>query len=305
MGPENVHWAQPRSGQSKPIERAFRDLASSLDKDHRLRGAYTGSDPTRKPSNYDGKKAVPLADFLKVAEAAIAEHNARQGRRGGVCEGRSFNEVWEAGLAEHGSKIARLSTAQLERWLLAAQNMTASKKTGEVTVHGGRYWNEELLRRLAGRSEAERTVVVRYDPDHLDRPVVVEDREGRLIAHAEPLGKTPFLSTRAARETARDRGRLRKLARRQGEIQNRMDGRELDGMLDEVATEEPDSEPIERRKVVSAAFGLRVAARPEAAATGTDNVVELLPAGGRPVNEAEDAALPEEEPEDNFEVDYL
>ena len=57
VGPKNIHWSKPYRGRSKPVERGFRDLASNLDKDHRLRGAYTGSNPTRKPHYGLGRQA--------------------------------------------------------------------------------------------------------------------------------------------------------------------------------------------------------------------------------------------------------
>ena len=81
-----IHWATPYSGQSKPIERAFRDMCSSIAKDPRLAGAYTGNKVDAKPENY-GEKAIPLADFLAVLAEGIEEHNTRQGRRSEVAWG--------------------------------------------------------------------------------------------------------------------------------------------------------------------------------------------------------------------------
>ena len=118
-------------------------------------------------------------------------------------------------------------------------------KTGAVKLHGGRYWSEELLAALAGRPKSERSVVVRYDPDHLDRPVIVEDRQGRVIARdVEPWGKVPFLDTREARGVARDEGRLRKLAKEQLKTQKRMDDRELDRLLSETPVDAPVELPL-------------------------------------------------------------
>ena len=312
VGPKNVHWALPYSAQSKPIERSFKDIGPEIAQDPRLRGAYVGPHPAAKPRYGSGPKPekaepVELAVLLVVVEHVIREHNSRSGRRGQGLNRKSFDEVWSEGLtARVDDPPARLSTAQLERWLLAPKKVVASAKLGEVKLYEGRYWSEELCRALAGRSTPERTVVVRHDPDHLDQPVIVEDREGRLIARAKPWGKTPYLDSREARETARDQGKLRKLAREQLEVQNRMSDRDYARLLNDAAKDEgPEPEPIEQRKVVSAAFGVRAAPRNEAVATGTDNVVELLTGGGRgPVNDAENVALPEETEEENW-VDYL
>ncbi len=38
-----IHWATPYSGQSKPIERAFRDMCDTIAKDPRFDGAWTGN----------------------------------------------------------------------------------------------------------------------------------------------------------------------------------------------------------------------------------------------------------------------
>ncbi|WP_332460286.1 transposase domain-containing protein [Pseudophaeobacter flagellatus] len=52
-----IHWATPAHGQAKPIERAFRDLASDVAKDPCFAGAYVGNRPDAKPENY-GKRLV-------------------------------------------------------------------------------------------------------------------------------------------------------------------------------------------------------------------------------------------------------
>ncbi|QRY97116.1 DDE-type integrase/transposase/recombinase [Sphingomonas paucimobilis] len=44
-----IHWATPYRGQSKPIERAFRDLCDTIAKHPALAGAYTGNKPDAKP----------------------------------------------------------------------------------------------------------------------------------------------------------------------------------------------------------------------------------------------------------------
>ena len=285
VGADNVHWAKPAHGQAKPVERFFRNLATDLDKDHRLRGAYCGPDPTRKPANYDEKRAVPLADFLKVVEDVIREQNSRSGRRGQGMSGESFDAMFKTSYELHAAEIPRLSTAQIDRWLLATEVVTAYESTGEVRLHGARYCSETLSERLAGRPKEQRRVVLRYDPDHLDQAVVVEDLEGRLIARADPMEPVPFLSSSAARETARDDARLNRLAREEAAIHNRMSERKYDALLDQAAAETRDAEePPEQGNVRAAKFELTVkqkqAAREEEAIkarrAATDSLVIAL-----------------------------
>ncbi len=263
VGPENIHWQKPYRGRSKTIERSFKDLSADLDKDQRLQGAYTGRSPAHKPDYGPGAKPkpVPLAVYLEVVEEAIAEHNSRRGRRGEGLAGMSFDAAFSAGLAERADDPpARLSSAQMERWLLAPDESVAHAKDGVITLHGGRYWSEALGAALAGRTKAERTVVVRFDPDHLDRPILVETRDGRLIARAEPIRPTPFLDTQAARDAARDEARWRKIAKEQLDIGERKDRR----ALERLQREEPAGEPEPARKLVTAHFGVAARERPAA-----------------------------------------
>ena len=210
VGPEGVHWATPYSGQSKPIERAFKDLATDIAKDPRLAGAYTGKDTLSKPHNY-GRRAIPIADFRAVCADMIAQHNAREGRRGLGMEGRSFDQAFEDGL--EGIEVRQVPPSELARWLFDARVVTARASDGAVAVHGTRYWSEDLATALAGKAKDGRQVVVRYDPERLDRAVLVEDAAGRLLARAEPLGAVEFFDRDAAERNAKAKARLRKAAR--------------------------------------------------------------------------------------------
>jgi hypothetical protein len=72
-----IHWATPYAGQSKPIERAFRDLCDRVARHPAFDGAYTGNNPTAKPEDY-GSRAIPLEDFKAVMEEEMAHHNERR-----------------------------------------------------------------------------------------------------------------------------------------------------------------------------------------------------------------------------------
>lgn len=256
VGRDNIHWTTPYHGQSKPIERAFRDMASDIAKDWRLRGAYTGNNPMAKPENY-ASHAVPLDEFLEVAAEGIAQHNARRGRRGMGMHGESFDVVFDASYAANAHLIPRATEAQLARWLLAGAALTADQNSGAVRLHGNRYWTDTLAEQLSGRSAAERRVVVRYDPDHLDSPVAVETLDGRFLCMAEIQGHVAHDSTEAARDTARAQGQLKKLAKKEQEIHLRMSERELDKLYRD-RTEAPTGEAaksVGERKLVRGVFG--------------------------------------------------
>ena len=301
VGSEGIHWATPYHGQSKPIERSFRDLASDIAKDHRLRGAYTGNKPDAKPENY-GSKAVPLEQFLEVLEDGIRQHNARRGRRGMGLDGRSFDEAFRESYERHAADIPRPTEAQLDRWLLGAVGITAHRETGAVHLFGNRYWAERLAEKLAGRSAEARKVVVRFDPDHLDRPVTVETLDGKLIARAEAQDAVRFLDTQAAREQARDKARLKRNAREELDIHRRMTGRDMDALLDAAGAETREAEqPPAVAKVVGGAFGLPPA---RSAAAPSDEDQRMVSGGDEVILEVAERVIPMRPSDDDEEEEW-
>jgi len=187
-----VHWAKPFSGQSKPIERAFGDLARDVARHPAFVGAWTGNKPTDKPHDY-GAKAVPIAEFMAVLEAAIAEHNARPGRAALNCRGRSFDDTFAESYAS--APITRATEAQRRIFLLAAEEVRVRR---DATIHllGNRYHDARLVE-LRGRN-----VALRFDPDKLHAPVHVYLANGDYFCTAECWADAGFGDTDAARRTA-------------------------------------------------------------------------------------------------------
>ncbi|NIZ13934.1 transposase domain-containing protein [Phaeobacter sp. HF9A] len=199
-----VHWATPYSGQSKPIERAFRDLCDRVAKHPAFEGAYTGNKPDAKPENY-GNSAVPLDDFIAVLTEEVEDHNAREGRRSEIAYGRSFNQVFEA---SYKSRPIRKATEEQRRlWLMGAKGLTAAANNGELKLMGSRYWAEWMYR-IAGQK-----VVGRFDPDNIHAGLHVYDLEGQYIGHAACVEKGDFLGVSDAREVARKRSQFQRAAK--------------------------------------------------------------------------------------------
>jgi hypothetical protein len=187
-----VHWAKPFSGQSKPIERAFGDLARDIARHPAFVGSWTGNKPTDKPHDY-GKKSVPLAEFLAVLEPAIAEHNARPGRSALNCRGRSFDDTFAESYAT--APITRATEAQRRIFLLAAEEVRV-RRDGTIHLLGNRYHDARLVE-LRGRN-----VALRFDPDKLHAPVHVYLANGDYFCTAECWADQGFGDTEAARRTA-------------------------------------------------------------------------------------------------------
>lgn len=215
-----IKWTKPFSGQSKPIERAFGDLADAISKHPICAGAYTGNKPEAKPENY-GNCAIPLDDFQRLVDEQIHEHNARVGRRGNDLKGRSFDQTFEQSLADPSTIVRWASKEQRALWLMAAERVRCRKGSGEVIIFDNRYWSKEL-NPLAGKD-----VTVRYDQQDLTQPVLIYDHDDKLICEAPLVADTKFDDVDAAREHGRDRNEMMKAVRTQRDLHRKFSPNQL------------------------------------------------------------------------------
>lgn len=191
-------WTTPYSGQSKPIERAWRDLADTISRHPACAGAWTGNTIDAKPENY-GNAAIPLEDFRNLVEQEINEHNARTGRKATAVRGRSFDQAFAESLAMESTIIRWPTNAQRSLWLLAAEQIRAQKGNGEIHFFENRYWNPALT------AYAGKKVTVRFDPDALKSGINIYDADDCLICHAEVYEDAGFDDATAARDHNRKR----------------------------------------------------------------------------------------------------
>jgi transposase InsO family protein len=192
----NVHFTRPYAGQSKPIERAWRDLAEAISKHPFCSGAYTGNKPDAKPENYM-TRAIPYEEFRRHVAEQIEDHNEQLGRRAENCRGRSFLQTFEASMRAPATIVRQPTAAQSSLWLLASEAIKTKKGSGEIHYQGNRYWNV-ALNQYAGDK-----VVIRFDPDALHQPVKVYDLKSRLICEAKCIENTGFDNVDDARMQAR------------------------------------------------------------------------------------------------------
>ena len=228
-----VHWTRPYRGQSKPIERAFRDLCDHVAKHPAFAGAYTGNRPDAKPEDY-GRRAVPIEEFLKIAAQGIAAHNARPGRRTKVCRGiDSFDQAFARSYAE--APVRKASPVQLRMCLLAAEKVTADRRNGAIRLLGNRYWSEALSE-LRGEK-----FVARFDPERLDQPLEVYRLDGSYVGPADVLEMAGFDSVSAGRAHERKRRAWMKAQKELAEAERRLSPQEVADLLPEI--DEPDFKP--------------------------------------------------------------
>jgi hypothetical protein len=240
-----VHFTTPYRGQSKPIERSFRDIGESLDKHPQLAGAYTGNRPDAKPENY-GSAAVPLDLFEQVAASVVAEHNAREGRRGYGMEGRSFDQVFEAAMPELG--LRRATAEQRRLFLLAAEGVTARKPDGRIELFDNRFWADALAGHVGER------LIVRFDPQELGAGIAVYSLDNRFLCEAERLDDVGFNSVEDAREAARLQAQMLRNNREALDLARRLDAADLK-RLTPLAAPEAEPDPAARKVVRLAAGG--------------------------------------------------
>lgn len=190
-----IHWATPYRGQSKPIERGFRDLCDSIAKAPAFSGAYTGNRPDAKPENY-GTAAIPIDQFIAEVEAGMAAHNARPGRRTEMGAGlKSLDQVFAESIAL--CPVGKATPEQLRLALLAADNRPTNRQNGSIEMFGNRYWSEDMILIAGDR------VTVRFDPDDLHGPLYVYSLEGEYLCTAPLFEGAGFLDVEAARKRKR------------------------------------------------------------------------------------------------------
>lgn len=222
-----THWAIPRHGQSKPIERAFGDMEENIAKDIRFSGAYVGNSPMAKPENY-GSRAIPLEDFLKVVSEGIQEHNNRPKRNTPVCGGKkSFFQVFSESLAVH--PVRKATEAQKHLWLLAAENVAVNKKNGSIRFMKNRYFADFLYQHLG------ETVVVRYDPQNLHADLHVYAKNGSFLGNAPVIERTGFFDTQAASETKRKERKILRNVKENLELQRSMTPGEMIDLMPKIS----------------------------------------------------------------------
>ena len=198
-----ARFVNPYSGQSKPIERGWGDLAENISKHPAMSGCYTGRSTQHKPENY-GKRAIPVAELETHVGLCIEEHNARVGRKTETAKGKSFEQVFSASMADPANLVRFASPSQRSLWMLTAETVTARKPDGAIHLFDNRYWHSALNQWIGKK------LTVRFDPADLHGSIKIYDPQGRFLCDAECIDKTGFDCAADAREIARARSTKKK-----------------------------------------------------------------------------------------------
>lgn len=201
----DVHFTNPDQTQSspgaKPQERAF-----GIGGIHERMRNW----PAFKGRGTSLANPIPYAEFLAALPQIVAEHNAKTGRRGGVCNGRSFDEVFAAGFSE---VTARKPSEKHRSLLLHHQEVCTVSRDGTVRLNAGkgdgkhRYYGEVLARCIGEK------VAVLFNPDNLSSAVSIFTLTGKYLGTAEWMPSVAFNDTKTAREHAKNKARRNKAVR--------------------------------------------------------------------------------------------
>ncbi len=259
-----IHWTTPYHGQSKPVERAFRDLAEYICKHPALAGSYTGKDPVSKPENY-GSEPVDPDVLMKVFQKEFIAHNARPERRSPVCDGRSKDETFFESYEK--SVIRKATESQKGMLLLAAEGARVSNGGGMITIAKNVYQNDALIR------YGSQNVIARIDPQNYHRGIFVYTLENQFICAAECRHAVGFMDENQAKEVARARARRRKAAKAMLESERTIDASQVAAMLPKTEKAEPE---IQSPKVIEGMFGIHLDAPRQADDKRADDFTRII-----------------------------
>lgn len=265
----DVIWALPRRGSSKPIERGFRDFAKDIATHPAFDGAWLGNTVANKPENY-GSRLVDYDEFVRVVDAEIAEHNAREGRETEMAKARglSLDAVFAESYANTPITVA--SEAQLRECMLSAERVRGHRETGAVTFMDNQYWTPGMAE-LAGKP-----LVIRYDPDNLHSEVHVCDARGAFLLKAPIWHKAGFLTEDHGRARMKIERDLVKNARKEAQLRDLLTAQELAHRALQVTSETEDTprpKIVRPVRVRGSAAAVAAAPAPEVAPEFMDRFV--------------------------------
>lgn len=263
-----IGFAKPRHGQSKPIERGFRDVAEQIDTLPEFKGAYCGHRPDAKPEDFTGTP-VDIAVARAVYEREIRLHNEQTGRRTEIAKGKlSFAQVFEESYKLRPRRD--LTQAQRSFFMFDMAYLKPHADTGALSKDGFTWWSEEHRETLLKHRNGK--VCVMFDPNDRSKPVIVHDAKGNVIIDGLAcLKKGKFDSTEDARQHERAKAQIKQGQRRILKGMQLKAGAELAAIQKRMDEARPDPvPPVPETNVSKPLFGApgaKAKAAPENAAT--------------------------------------
>lgn len=242
-------FAIPENAQAKIVERTFATLSRVIDDRPEFKGAHAGHAPGAAPDR--GVIPVPLAVVESVVRREVDRHNRETGRTGQGARGRSYEQMFSAGLQ---GRVLRKPTAQQLYYAGLTYTPASVDRYGRVSVdtwtYGGPETQDELLR-WHNRGQ----ILVGRDPDDFSAPAVAFDEAGRLICKGiMPVKTGVYDSVEGAREAAKNRKVTRSRVAQAEEANGYLSDAEFAAALTDLAAPEADDAP-RPAQVVGGRFG--------------------------------------------------
>lgn len=201
----NVHFATPAFAWVKQVERTFADLSRVIDDRPEFKGAHAGHAPGERPT--DGVTPIPVDEARRIIGREVERYNREPGRRARGADGRSYQQVLEAGLkAREAAGRHRVATDR-QLYLAGLIYKTCSvDRNGQVKIGTWTYGGPETMLTLLPYNGNRQRIFFGRDPNDFGAPGIAFDLAGNLICEPiAPIVPGKYDSTDGARTAARNR----------------------------------------------------------------------------------------------------
>ena len=195
-----IHFALPGNGQAKTAERTFASLSRVLDDRPEFKGAHAGHKPGAAPDS----SVVPVSlDTAKaVCDREVARHKTEPGRRGQGMNGRSYQAVFEAGLAK---RVKRTPTQRQLYLSGLIYTPVAVNRWGQVIIDTWTYGAPDTQQDLLPYHKNGEILLGR-DPDNFTAPALAWNAKNELICEGiQPVARGAYGSVDGIRQAATNR----------------------------------------------------------------------------------------------------
>ena len=197
----NLTFAMPGNPGAKIAERVFASLSRVIGDRPEFKKAHTGHNPGAAPNA--NVVPVPFAAVERVMAREIDRFNRETGRRSQGANGRSYQAVFEAGIAD---RIPRRLTARQRYLISLIYRLVAVNRVGRVEIQGWVYGDPTTQADLLPYNGKGQRIMLGRDPDDFSAPALAFDADGQLICEGiAPVARGPYDSVDGIRDAARNR----------------------------------------------------------------------------------------------------
>ena len=232
----DIHFATPRNGQAKIAERCFASLSRVIEDRPEFKGAHAGHSPDASP---DGRVTpIALEEARRIIEREVNRYNAETGRRGQGMRGRSYREVFEAGMRLRQRRVATARQLYLAGLIYTP---VAVDRFGRVTIDDWTYGDPDTQDALLKHHGGGNRILLGRNPDDFDQPALAYDEAGNLICEGiHPVKPGAYGSVDGIRIAKRNRKAVTAATRRLEEAGTFMDDARFKALTDSI----PDPGPL-------------------------------------------------------------